>query len=1046
MEYINTIEKANIKKEIIVLKTYPYSDPSLIPEFGRLYPYNRFDGYTNKSTEQTWEMVVMENNHIKLWINPAVGGKIWGAIEKSTGEEFIYFNHTVKFRDVAMRGPWTSGGMEINMGIIGHTPSCSAPVDCEMVENQDGSVSCFIGATDWPSRTEWRVEINLPKDAGHFSTKCWWHNNSCMPQSYYQWNNVGIKTSGNLEYIYPGHQRLGHDGTPLSWPEDEEKRKISFYDQNDHGEYKSYHVSGAYSDFWGCYWHDHQFGMGHSAPYDEKPGKKIWIWGLSRYGMIWEDLLTDDDGQYSEVQSGRLFNQSVAASSKTPFKHRSFLPYTYDTWEEHWFPVKKTGGLTYGNRQLSFYISPQAENQQISICANEPLAHTFRILHHQREVLAEYIELKAMQNCSFSLPFPMQERDMQVFLNEVLIYNGPEQHTALKRPVKINAGYNFDSVQASCIQAREWERQRFFDRAIAQYLLCLEQDPFFIEALTGLAGLYFKQMKFEEALVLVATALAVDTYHPEANYLYGLVNDRLQNIADAKDGFSIASQSVAYRTGAFIELAKISMRERQIDKAYAYVKKAQQYGPGNLQSLYLSIIIHKLKGNIEESMRLIKELLVTDPINYLAKFELAKAEQLSLSRLTESELPYETYIELAAFYYNLNLHQDALEILDAAPDFAMVYLWKAYLYSVSGAVKKVKPALDQAALLAADFVFPHREEDVTILCWAVAKQEEWKFKYYLALAYIQNLRKEEALGLLNSCHQLPDFYPFYIVRANLKKELGQEGCLADLKQAFQLAPNAWRTVLALSKYHAENEDWVQALQVTKKGYKQHPGNYYLGLKLAKCFMYTRHLEQGIALMSSMNVLPNEGASEGRNSWRETHLQAAIEHIIAKEWKKAVQHICLARTWPENMGIGKPHHVDERLEDYLELACLEPDHLAERQALHDKITDYRKHHADTPYGSTDFLTILLMQQAGDTEGPRKILDTWQKLDPNALPLKWCLAFLKGNQVEVDSISRQKLAPKEVLPYELPFEDRSFLFVKQLYIMGLFDSYTHLATMS
>jgi hypothetical protein len=79
---------------LITLTTYPYSDPSPIPEFGRLYPYNRFDGYTNTGTAQDWEMIVLENDYIKLWINPAVGGKIWGAIEKATGKEFIYFNHT----------------------------------------------------------------------------------------------------------------------------------------------------------------------------------------------------------------------------------------------------------------------------------------------------------------------------------------------------------------------------------------------------------------------------------------------------------------------------------------------------------------------------------------------------------------------------------------------------------------------------------------------------------------------------------------------------------------------------------------------------------------------------------------------------------------------------------------------------------------------------------------------------------------------------------------------------------------------------------------
>ena len=87
---------------------------------------------------------------------------------------------------------------------------------------------------------------------------------------------------------------------------------------------------GKYTDFFGGYWHDDDFGMARYQPHDEKPGKKIWIWGLSQQGMIWEKLLTDTDGQYVEVQSGRLFNQNAEKSTFTPFKHKSFSPYGTD--------------------------------------------------------------------------------------------------------------------------------------------------------------------------------------------------------------------------------------------------------------------------------------------------------------------------------------------------------------------------------------------------------------------------------------------------------------------------------------------------------------------------------------------------------------------------------------------------------------------------------------------------------------------------------------------------------------------------------------------
>lgn len=50
-------------------------------------------------------------------------------MDKTTGKDFIYKNGVAKFRDIAMRGPWTSGGIEFNFGIIGHAPTSSTPVD-----------------------------------------------------------------------------------------------------------------------------------------------------------------------------------------------------------------------------------------------------------------------------------------------------------------------------------------------------------------------------------------------------------------------------------------------------------------------------------------------------------------------------------------------------------------------------------------------------------------------------------------------------------------------------------------------------------------------------------------------------------------------------------------------------------------------------------------------------------------------------------------------------------------------------------------------------
>ncbi|MBD3386108.1 DUF5107 domain-containing protein [candidate division KSB1 bacterium] len=120
---------ASVSEKQVPMITYPFYDPDPIPALGKIYPCFHFDGFTKKGSIQNCKMVEMENDYIKLSITPDIGEKIWGAIEKSTDREFIYHNPVIKFRDIAMRGPWTFGGIEFNFGTIGHLPTCSTPVD-----------------------------------------------------------------------------------------------------------------------------------------------------------------------------------------------------------------------------------------------------------------------------------------------------------------------------------------------------------------------------------------------------------------------------------------------------------------------------------------------------------------------------------------------------------------------------------------------------------------------------------------------------------------------------------------------------------------------------------------------------------------------------------------------------------------------------------------------------------------------------------------------------------------------------------------------------
>ena len=110
-----------------------------------------------------------------------------------------------------MRGPWVSGGIEMNYGIIGHTPNSATPVDYLVKSNDDGSVSCFTSTLDLLTRTRWVVETKIEK--AYFTTRSYWENATNVEQPYYTWMNAGIPVGEDLQFLYSGSHSIAHEGT-----------------------------------------------------------------------------------------------------------------------------------------------------------------------------------------------------------------------------------------------------------------------------------------------------------------------------------------------------------------------------------------------------------------------------------------------------------------------------------------------------------------------------------------------------------------------------------------------------------------------------------------------------------------------------------------------------------------------------------------------------------------------------------------------------------------------------------------------------------------
>src|SRR5690606_5547793 len=113
----------------------------------------------------------------------------------------------------------------------------------------------------------------------------------------------------------------------------------------------------------------------------------------------------------------------------------------------------------------------------------------------------------------------------------------------------------------------------------------LNKDSNYLPALVKMAELLCRNMRYTEALQVATRALSINTHAGDANYYYGIINAQLGNIADAKDGFSIASLTPEYRSAAYTGLSRLYSKEKDFNKAIAYAAKAVDFNRYNIDAL-----------------------------------------------------------------------------------------------------------------------------------------------------------------------------------------------------------------------------------------------------------------------------------------------------------------------------------------------------------------------------------------------------------------------------------------------------------------------------
>jgi predicted Zn-dependent protease len=650
----------------------------------------------------------------------------------------------------------------------------------------------------------------------------------------------------------------------------------------------------------------------------------------------------------------------------------------------------KTQGFVAANNYGALNLKQENGFLKIYFSPLQKIEDQLVIKDGDKTIYDKTLHLKTLQLFKDSIKIIAKHNDLVATLGKnKLKYEEAPTANNLSRPVESPADFDWKTSYGLYLQGKEDLRQRYYIPAEEKLRASLQKELYYIPALTALSMILCRNMQYDSALATVKKALSVDTYDEAANYYYGIINTKLGNTIDAKDGFDIATMGTEYRSAAYMALANIYLKEQNFDKAVEYAHKSIAYNRYAIDAYQLLAVIYRTRHNQTEAVKILDTINQYDALNHFSRFEKylwkpTVENEKAFTGLVRNEMPQETFLELAIWYYDAGRNGDALKVLQLAPTNTEIQYWQAFLENKPLNIQRLRP----------EMVFPFRSETADVLKQLIKTNNHWLLKYHLALIQWNFNNTDAVKSLFDSIGNTANYAPFYAARANFNMKNNPGNVLNDLQHAKEMDKNQWRYGKNLITFYLSQNQYQQALQVAEEYKALSKGNYVMEMLYTKSLLANKMYTDANALLKTIEILPNEGATGGRKLYEETQLMLALQEMKNKHFDKALEYISSARLWPENLGVGKPYaqEIDERLEDWLAYeAYVKQGNEKTAKEMLDKILVSPKEKGSLV---NRLVTAWALQKTGKRSEGEKLLTDLQEENPHDEYANWAKSAFNG----------------------------------------------------
>ncbi len=928
-----------IWSEIVHIPTYGVGEKEKNPMFfekrvyqgssGKVYPHPVIDRIEDERKDRGYTIVFLENEFTQVQVMPEVGGRIYRAVDKTNGYDYVYHNRVMKPALVGLTGPWVSGGIEFNWPQH-HRPNTFGPVEYRLDDSDPAKKTVWLSEIDRMYGTKVTTGITLREGVSAIEISCELYNPTAEAQTFLWWANPAVAVHERTQSIFPpdvnavmDHGKRDLSRFPIATGT---YYKMDYSSGVDISRYSNIPVPTSYMayhsdfDFVGGYDWRAEAGVLHVADHHVSPGKKQWTWGCGEFGEAWDRNLTDEDGPYVELMTGVFTDNQPDFTWLAPYSGKRFTQY--------FMPYKKVGEVKIANKDVIAALQVKGGRAYIKLYGTRRLRARVTLERVGTALLSEEAVLSPNELYEKSLAAEGPEHAFTLTVEAEgmapLAYTPkPPALEKLPEPAKaIAAPDSLPDTEALWLAGMHLEQYRHATfEPDAYYLEGLKRSPSDIRINNAYGNLLLKRGDFSGALALferareTATRHSPNPYDGEVFFNLGKALEYLGDDDKAFDAYYKACWSDAWKTQGYLKLAHISARRGQLGQAAEFAQESLYTGLKNLKARAARAIVLRLLGDNAEARETAEQTLMFDPLDFAALRELSLLSpdggQGGYPRVLRGDA--HNFLFLAQLYAELGAYADSVQVLDdylaqtASPYAMILYARASYMQAMGTDAADAWRAAGEAS---PDYCFPNMLSEYVMLRQAVsANPEDARAHYYLGCFLYDKRRHADAAAAWETSVALDGSFPTVLRNLSLyyANKLGDYGrARAALERAFDLNRSDARVFYELCELYKKiglSPDEQRRIMERHKDLAAQRDDLSVGY--AELLNVCGEHKKALDLLLGRNFHPWEGG-EGKVPAQHISARIGIARALLKEGdaRAAIEHLEKATVYEPGFGEGK----------------------------------------------------------------------------------------------------------------------------------------------